>query len=164
MVYTAEEVENAKSMIATILKQEETLQFTKFTSQDALALGLAILDKVKNDYGNRPVAVDITVNGMILFRHAMDGASPDNEAWIRRKSNSVNRFRHSSFWLGHTLITKNKSLEQASFISEVDYATHGGCFPLIIKYVGMVGTITVTGLKQHEDHGVIVECINAMIG
>ncbi|SAM07944.1 hypothetical protein [Absidia glauca] len=149
MVHTAEEIENAKAMVATLLDQEQKLQFTKFTSQDALALGLNILDKVKADYGNRPIAVDITVNGLILFRHAMDSASPDNEAWIRRKSNSVNRFHHSSFWLGHTLIVKNKSLEQASFISEVDYATHGGCFPLIIKNVGMVGTITVTGLKQH---------------
>lgn len=85
MVHTAEEIENAKAIIATLLDQEQKLQFTKFTSQDALALGLAILDKVKADYGNRPIAVDITVNGLILFRHAMDGASPDNEAWIRRK-------------------------------------------------------------------------------
>jgi hypothetical protein len=85
MVHTAEEIENAKTMVATLLDQEQKLQFTKFTSQDALALGLNILDKVKTEYGNRPIAVDITVNGLILFRHAMDGASPDNEAWIRRK-------------------------------------------------------------------------------
>ncbi|CAO3588255.1 unnamed protein product [Absidia cylindrospora] len=163
MVYTASEIENAKAVVETLLNEEKAIQFTKFTSHDALTLGLAILNKVKTDYNNHPVALDITVNGLILFRHAMDGTSPDNEMWIRRKSNSVNRFRHSSFWLGHQLITKNKPLEQAYFISEIDYATHGGSVPVIIKDVGMVGTITVTGLKQHEDHGVIIDCVKDML-
>jgi uncharacterized protein (UPF0303 family) len=33
-------------------------------------------------------------------------------------------------------------------VSEKDYATHGGAFPLIIKDVGVVGTVTVSGLAQ----------------
>ncbi|KAI8079758.1 uncharacterized protein BX664DRAFT_302825 [Halteromyces radiatus] len=156
-------IEEAQALVATLLEQEKRLQFTKFTSQDALDLGLKILETVKTKYDNRPVAIDITVNGLILFRHAMDGTSPDNEMWIKRKSNAVNRFRHSSYWLGNALIIKNKSLEKAYFISEVDYATHGGSVPLIIKNVGMIGTITVTGLKQHEDHGVIIECLEYML-
>lgn len=85
MVYTASEIEDAKSVVESLLNEEKAIQFTKFTSEDALALGLAILKKVKTDYNNRPVALDITVNGLILFRHAMDGTSPDNEMWIRRK-------------------------------------------------------------------------------
>jgi uncharacterized protein (UPF0303 family) len=33
-------------------------------------------------------------------------------------------------------------------VDEKDYATHGGSFPLTIKNVGVVGTITVSGLAQ----------------
>ena len=31
---------------------------------------------------------------------ALDGTSPDNDEWIRRKSNVVDRFGHSSFYVG----------------------------------------------------------------
>ncbi|KAI8062434.1 hypothetical protein BC940DRAFT_120579 [Gongronella butleri] len=151
--------QEAQLLVDQILEQEQRLQFKTFSSQDALNVGLLILDKVKNEYDNRPVAIDITANGMQVFRYAMDGASPDNEAWIRRKSNAVVRFRHSSYWLGNSLIVKGRSLEAGSFISEIDYATHGGCFPLQVRNVGMIGTITVTGLKQWEDHGIIVAAL-----
>ncbi|ORX50494.1 hypothetical protein DM01DRAFT_1324906 [Hesseltinella vesiculosa] len=149
-------VQEAQKLLEKIEEQEQRLQFDTFSSQDALEIGQLILKHVQNDHGNRPVAIDITANGMCVFRFAMDGTSPDNEAWIKRKSNTVNRFRHSSYWMGNSLIVKGRTLEQGSFISEYDYATHGGSFPLHVKNVGMIGTITVTGLKQWEDHGVIV--------
>ncbi|CAO3643987.1 unnamed protein product [Cunninghamella echinulata] len=150
---------SAQELIDEILLQEQELQFTKFTSEDALQLGLLILDNVKKNY-KKSVAIDITVNNLQLFRHMMDGATLDNENWIRRKSNSVKWFGHSSYWLGNTLQVKGKTIEEAYLLSGKDYASHGGSFPIIIKDVaGIVGHITVTGLKQWEDHGVIVDSI-----
>jgi uncharacterized protein (UPF0303 family) len=40
------------------------------------------------------------------------------------------------------------------------YAIHGGAVPIRVKGVeGVVAVVVVSGLKQHEDHGVIAEVI-----
>ena len=69
------------------------------------------------------------------------------------------RFGHSSFYIGQLLKSKGKRLEEAYLIPESEYAPHGGCFPVIVKDTGMVGTITVSGLPQEEDHKLVVQAI-----
>jgi uncharacterized protein (UPF0303 family) len=40
------------------------------------------------------------------------------------------------------------------------YAIHGGAVPIRVKDVeGVVACVVVSGLKQHEDHGVVVEAL-----
>lgn len=47
------------------------------------------------------------------------------------------------------------SLEQSS-----QYAIHGGGVPIRVAGVeGVVAVVVVSGLKQHEDHGVIIDVI-----
>jgi len=65
--------------------------------------------------------------------------------------------------MGQLLKHKGKTIEQSYLISESEYAAHGGCFPIIVKSTGMVGTITVSGLPQEEDHKLVVESIRAFI-
>lgn len=41
-----------------------------------------------------------------------------------------------------------------------EYSIHGGAIPLRVKGVeGIVAVVVVSGLRQDEDHGVIVEVI-----
>lgn len=41
-----------------------------------------------------------------------------------------------------------------------EYAIHGGAVPVFVKGVeGLVAVITVSGLAQEEDHGVVVEAL-----
>lgn len=63
-------------------------------------------------------------------------------------SNAVMRFRHSSYYLGQSLASQGKTLQEKYLVSEQDYVVHGGAFPLIIKGVGIIGTVTVSGLAQ----------------
>ena len=58
---------------------------------------------------------------------------------------------------------KGKTIEQSYLLSESEYAPHGGCFPVIIQGTGMVGTITVSGLPQEEDHKLVVEAIRTYL-
>jgi uncharacterized protein (UPF0303 family) len=40
------------------------------------------------------------------------------------------------------------------------YAIHGGAIPIYVRgVVGVVAVVVVSGLKQHEDHGVIVDVV-----
>ena len=108
---------------------------------------------------NLPVTIDITRGDHQLCHASLCGTSPDNDEWVKRKVRLVNRFRHSSFYIGQILKSKGKRIEEAYLVSESEYAPHGGCFPVIVKGTGMVGTITVSGLSQEEDHKLVVQAI-----
>jgi uncharacterized protein (UPF0303 family) len=108
---------------------------------------------------NLPVTIDITRSNHQLFHASLKGTSADNDEWVKRKVRLVYRFGHSSFYMGQSLKSKGKSIEEAYLVSERDYAAHGGCFPILVKDTGIVGTITVSGLPQEEDHKLVVQSI-----
>lgn len=142
------------SLPAELLEQEQTLQFDHFTNEDALAIGLELIAEAQNRGAS--VTVDITRSGQRLFHFAMSGTAPDNAEWIRRKNNVVQRFGHSSYYIGTLLKQSDLTMEQKYLISSHEFAAHGGAFPIIIRNVGVVGTITVSGLPQREDHALVV--------
>jgi uncharacterized protein (UPF0303 family) len=46
------------------------------------------------------------------------------------------------------IASQGKTIQEMFLVSEDNYAAHGGAFPLIIKGVGIIGTVTVSGLAQ----------------
>ena len=66
-------MENFAEQLETLTRQEQELQFTAFTSDTALALGLKLVEIVRQR--GKIVTVNITVNGKVLFHHAMQGAA-----------------------------------------------------------------------------------------
>ena len=41
----------------------------------------------------------------------------------------------------------------------VDYAADGGSFPVCVEHAGVVGSVTVSGLPQRDDHELVVEVL-----
>lgn len=150
-----------QTLLHTLLQQEQELQFTHFTNDDAFALGTALIQEVKQR--GKAVAVDIQRQDQQLFHFAMAGTARDNDEWIKRKNNVVKRFGHSSFYVGRYLEAANKTIEEKYLVSAHEYAAHGGAFPLIVRNVGVVGTITISGLPQQEDHDVVVSVIRRFL-
>ena len=146
-----------KELLKELERQEKELQFDTFSNEDAVAIGLAIYERAKKE--NLPITVDITRNGQQLFHLAMPGTSADNDQWIIRKCRLANRFQMSSFRMGTELRSEEHTLESRYELSHYEYAAHGGCFPILIRDTGMVGTITVSGLAQEDDHALVVEAI-----
>lgn len=148
-----------KEDLNELLGQEEELVFDSFSNEMAISLGLMMVElaaKLK-----LPAAVDITRSGQQLFFAALPGTSPDNAHWIRRKINVVNRYQHSSFYVGSSWRAKGTSFEEGTGLPSAEYAAHGGCFPIRIRDTGVVGTVTVSGLPQAEDHAFAVQSLRA---
>ncbi|HEU0292068.1 MAG TPA: heme-degrading domain-containing protein [Anaerolineales bacterium] len=140
-----------------LLREESDLQFSGFDEDTAWEIG--------NDLVNRAVAeklsitIDITRGEHQVFHASRPGTSADNDEWVKRKTRLVYRFGHSSFYVGQLLKSMGKSLEEVFLIPEGVYAPHGGCFPIIVRGTGLVGTITVSGLAQEDDHKLVTEAI-----
>lgn len=75
--------DSLQDLLDIILLQEEKCEFPSFTSEDALALGLLLIDNAKPF--KKSVVIDIILNGHQLFHYAMGGTSKDNDEWVRRK-------------------------------------------------------------------------------
>ena len=148
-------------ILKQLLSEEQELQFTSFNESTAWQLGCQMVDHAMRD--NLPITIDITRGQQQLFHYSMPGTATDNDEWVKRKVRLVNRFGHSSFYMGQLLKHKGKTIEQSYLIPESEFAAHGGCFPIIVKGTGMVGTITVSGLPQEEDHKLVVESIRAFL-
>jgi uncharacterized protein (UPF0303 family) len=140
-----------------IALQERELTFPKFDAEIAWELG-SILRKYA-EARKYPVVIDVRRIGQPLFYTAMQGTTPDNPDWIRRKINVVERFHISSYAVNIQEKIKGKSILESQGLSIRDYATHGGAFPLRVADAGIVGTATVSGLPMRADHELVVEAL-----
>ena len=148
--------------LAQLTEQEERLQFTKFDNETALALGRQMLT-IARDRG-LPVTISVRRNGQRLFHAALPGTSADNDAWIDRKSRVVDRYGHSSFLIGTKFRAEGGSFDEHSRLDLDLYAAHGGVFPVLVRGVGPVGTVGVSGLPQADDHAFVVEQLELFLG
>ncbi|HEY1720781.1 MAG TPA: heme-degrading domain-containing protein [Magnetospirillaceae bacterium] len=146
-----------KALLKLLLDQERQLQFTRFDNETAIAIGTALIARGRR--AKLPITVDVTRGEQQLFHMALPGTSADNDHWVRGKNKVVYRFGHSSFYVGTALRVNGQTMEEKHLLSSHEYRAHGGAFPAIVKNVGVVGTITVSGLPQEDDHRLVVEAI-----
>lgn len=142
-------------------REHEVLQFTEFSSETAWTIGTSLVERARAE--KKAITIDIARNGHQLFHYAFDGTRPDNDEWVRRKNNTVNRFYKSSLYMGIFLKNSGMTMEDRYFVSQRDYVINGGAFPIIIRNTGVVGTITVSGMTQEEDHRWAVDAIKAYL-
>jgi uncharacterized protein (UPF0303 family) len=143
--------------IALIARQEAILQFPRFDEEVAWQLG----SRLREMAGSRelPVVIDVRRFGQPLFYSALAGTSPDNAEWAIRKGNAVARFHRSSYAMGLELQLKGTTLLDRFGLPLTEFAAHGGGFPLAVSGAGVIGSVTVSGLPQRDDHQLVVEAL-----
>ncbi|RAK97369.1 DUF967 domain protein [Aspergillus ibericus CBS 121593] len=169
----------------TALESSPSLLFPTFTSTTAYTLGQALRTRILSlpPAQRKPALISISLSGFptphIVFQCATEpGTVADNEEWVRRKRNTVLRWGVSSWLMRNKMLSSgvdSKGVE-AGFVRKFalvssggggvadDYAIHGGGFPVRVRGVdGVVGVIVVSGLKQEDDHQVIVEVVKEFI-
>lgn len=148
------------TLLAQCEREEERLQFTSFSRADALALGLRLVEDAKAFPD--PVAVEITVNGLVVFRYFPDGARLDSELWLARKRRSVELMDMSSLHFLTWLEANGETLESRKLPVD-DYAAGGGGFPIRVRGTGMIGSVCVSGLPDHrDDHRLVTGALAAL--
>ena len=150
--------DDAADLIARLEQQERELTFGRFDNTDAWRLG-SLLVEMAAERG-LPVAIDIRRGTQQLFHAALPGSTADNDAWIERKNRVVRRFGHSSYYMG---VQEGDAFAANYLLDEREFAAHGGSFPVIVRGVGVVGTVTVSGLPQEEDHRFVVSVLRAFL-
>lgn len=153
---------SVESDIAKLAEQEQRLTFTRFNEDAAFEIGSTIR-RLAAEAGVA-VAIDIRFFNRPLFYAAMPGTSADNPDWLRRKGNCVRRWDRASY---HTALRwkRDNRVEQPDHnVDPTEYAVHGGAFPIRIEGVGVVGSITASGLPQRDDHYYVVKAICLHLG
>lgn len=142
--------------------QERELVLSRLDPQVAWELGSRLRDLAAKR--KLAVVIDVRRFGQPLFYAAMEGTTPDNVEWVRRKSNVVARFHRSSYAIGLKEKIKNETLLEMQGLPVADYATHGGSFPLAVAGADVVGSVTVSGLPQRDDHELVIEALCVLVG
>ncbi|MGD6964413.1 heme-degrading domain-containing protein [Fictibacillus phosphorivorans] len=140
---------------------EKELQFETFTNDDALNLGMTLVNYAKEN--NKAVAIHIERNRVPLFTHLMDGTSEENVLWLYRKKRVVDHYNKSSHFISGRFEEQGTSHDESSLLPSSDYQAVGGSFPIRIKGVGVIGSVTVAGLTPQLDHDYAVEGIKRFL-
>ncbi|KAK4126387.1 hypothetical protein N657DRAFT_643171 [Parathielavia appendiculata] len=174
---------------AVLIAQETSDEYTfrSFTAETAWTLGVALRERLLSlPQGQRkPALISISLtNGQVVFQCATEpGTVLDNETWVRRKRNTVLRWGVSSWamrmkmaaGLGGVGVAAADEVE-ATFVKKFtlvssnggavadDYCIHGGGYPVRVRGVeGLVAIVVVSGLKQEDDHAVVVETVREVV-
>jgi uncharacterized protein (UPF0303 family) len=151
-----------EDLLPSLLAEEKRLIFPYFDFDTAWTLGSSMREAaVAAEY---PVAILIRQNGRRLFHAALEGSSADNDAWLERKSAVVDRFGHSSYYVGcKARADSDVDFNVATRLDPYKFAAHGGAFPLLVAKTGCVGSVAVSGLPQIEDHRFVVEQLDCFL-
>jgi uncharacterized protein (UPF0303 family) len=148
--------EDAADLISTLQRQEDELVLDSFDHADAWALGVGLVELAQA--AGHAVGIDIRRPGLILFRAALPGITPDQDSWIARKAALALRMESSSALVDARLSAAGVDAAAIGWLGP-DYAITGGSFPLRVRGVGVVAAVTVSGLSSRDDHDLVVEGI-----
>src|ERR1700738_291975 len=103
--------DDERRLISSLEAQEERLVFTRFDNPDAWRLGSAMVAAATE--GSLPVTIDIRPHRQQVFPAGPPGTTAENDAWIERKVNVVNRFAAASYLVGRRLAATGTALDEA---------------------------------------------------
>lgn len=156
--------DDAAQLACVLEEQERRLVFNSFSYEDAWRLGSLLVEMARRR--EAPIVIDIRYGAQQFFHAALPGSSADNDGWVDRKRRVVERYGHSSFLVGTRYRAQGTTFEESSRLNVEAYAAHGGSFPLRVggAHTGVIGTISVSGLPQEEDHALLVEALEHFLG
>jgi len=143
-----------------LLQEEQVLKLASLTNSDALEIGeiAAALGKQRK----LPIAIEVRVGEWIVFHASLDGAKPENDWWIARKSRVVMLKHHSTMYERVSAEELGLDWHKENNVADETHAIHGGALPLITPS-GFAGILIISGLPQVDDHLFAVEVLTEFL-
>ncbi|CAL1703698.1 unnamed protein product [Somion occarium] len=143
---------------------EASLTLPSFTAETAWEIGNSLRTRLLAFPTPTVISISLANSNQLLFHSAVkSGIQPDNDLWVARKRATVLRWGVSSWYMHCKMGGDEKAFREKYALGDEGggrYAIHGGGIPIRVKGVeGTVAVIVVSGLKQHEDHQIIVEVL-----
>ncbi|KAF2184662.1 hypothetical protein K469DRAFT_579242 [Zopfia rhizophila CBS 207.26] len=144
-------------------REEKSFTFAHFTCEHAWVIGNILRNALRTADASAIIHISLSNNIVLFHSPSMPGMMPDNEIWVQRKRATVLRWGHSSWYMQCKFNGDEKAFADKYGLGEGEkgnYAIHGGGYPVFVKGVeGPVGCIVVSGLKQEQDHGIIIKAV-----
>ncbi len=141
-------------------EQERLLRFKYIDFEIVKRISLSIADSLEK---KASAYIEAIINGNVVFSLALPGASRNNAEWVRRKSNLTSRYSQSSLRAYLSMQKNGKTLEGCGMDAR-DYGLSGGSFPILLEGGLCIGSITVSGMTESEDHQAVVDAIASELG
>ena len=143
-----------QELLTFALEHEQMYCFPKFSRDDVWELGCDLIESCK-EY-NGPLAVEIDIAGVMVFRYYPSGTGAFHEMWLERKRKTVKLLEKSSLRVSAELKSTGQTLETDMLLNPMEYAACGGGFPLRMKDGCIFGFVGVSGLADTLDHAALI--------
>ncbi|MCD8241173.1 MAG: heme-binding protein [Lachnospiraceae bacterium] len=143
-----------RELLDKALRKEDFYRFPKFTQDNVLELAQDLIESCKDFRG--PLALEIDLAGVMVFRYYPTGTGGHNEMWLNRKRRTVSLLQKSSLRVSAELGVNGEDIEKDLYLNPMEYASCGGGFPIRLQSGNLVGFIGASGLTDVEDHNAII--------
>lgn len=137
-------------------------ELKKLDSKVAFELGRLFVQEA--ELLDLAIVVDISLMNKRLFYFSTEGANPDKFNWVNRKQNIVKLFNCSSLEVQEKMEKSKDDFYVKYGLEPKDYAPVAGSVPIISLEGMTMGIVTVSGLKPHEDHDLVIRMLDKYKG
>jgi len=122
--------------------------FASFSNEDAVALGIAAVDVIRERGLN--LAVDVVRGGDLLFRAKLGTTNVENDPWLAGKAATVREYGVPSLLVRLRHDVEGQPFEERE-VDGIVLRAAGGSIPLFVDDE-IVGTLTMSGEPDTVDH------------
>ncbi|MDV8078497.1 heme-degrading domain-containing protein [Rhodococcus sp. IEGM 1370] len=138
-----------------VLPDELQVHFSSFDYDDAWTLGCQLRSAAVER--GLPIVIGVVHGQQRAFHTALPGSYPENDHWLNRKIATAQRYGRSSLDVLELFTSTGRDFDTDSRLPHNEFAAAGGVLPIVVRRVGIVGFVGVSGLPHRDDHTFVDE-------
>lgn len=140
------------------LLAEPRFDVPSFSTDDAVRLGVLGVEVIRER--GLDLAVDIVLNGHLVFRAKTGSTGPGNDEWLAGKAAVARHYGVPSLLARRRLEAEGRTVADDGL--DDSHRAHGGSIPILVDGA-VVGTITMSGEPDVVDHAAASEAVRRFL-